>query len=1552
MASGALNAERDRIQREIEELERNLGLAAAASTDVSFSESENEGSELEQDEGTDGGAQPPIGMSAAELSAEREKIQREIEELERSLGPAAACMDVSPLGSQEEDSEEDEEADGRFVMDMGGADGEEEEDLGLPEDSETCLQINLVYQEVIEEKLQELEVLLAENREQQNEILSQLSVSQADKTDGTKLPPSNQFLGHFLKPYFKDKTTGLGPPPNPDTREKMAQGIKSFEDLGVRKWKSWEKALLRSSVVSDSLRRLLQPKLSRVEYLTQKMEKANGMEKQILEKQISQTEKEIEDISRMPDDELIGNREQEHDWEKISNIDFEGLCKPEELRKYWQNHLHMEINKKKWSDEELERLKEIAANHNHTNWDKIAEELGTNRRPFMCLQMYQLFINTELKKKYFTKEEDQVLTELVEKMRIGSHIPYTKISYFMEGREAAQLIHRYTHSCDPALKRGPWSSEEDALLIKAVAEYGPREWWKIQAKVPGRTDAQCRDRYMNCLSEDVKKGKWCSEEETLFIDLVNKHGVGRWAKIASEIPNRTDSQCLHKWNTLTKPKKRRQKLKEVRSSRLGRKRIKNIGKLKRKASLLKKDMLSSSDSEEMELSDSVEEGSGTENDDDSESESEEEEKEEYTMPSIDLWIPVGPDIPELPRSKRPARKRAPTPTPTAPLNPDAALPSPEAQAQSGPADRRKNMVPPRSTAVASERSTVLKGPGYLANRNLNSSSPAELTTTVSQTGNKILKLTFTEVRKLLRPKSKLQEKTGKKKKGVEKQKTTRAFVSHLQSNNLNQKLMMAVTPWMENVLMPKGRCKRTEADVIRERAEKIGLATTPVFTLFITMFQIDAEGCRKVIEERAKRFNAERCKKVGQDRAKRIETEGCIQDRTRRGTPNYNSVQNNSGPLIRPTASSVRTVAQVLYEKRLKEARMKKRAAPHTSILLMPSMIVPQTVVIQQPLIQVTPEQHNPSPVIPTEVTAEKPNASGGGETGKTAGDKPAKIPPRKRQRTSKTKHPEGDSSTHSTNPIQIPASNTVSSNPIQIRASNTVSSNPIQIPDSNTVSSNPIQIPASNTVSSNPIQIPDSNTVSSNPIQIPASNTVSSNPIQIPGAAPSPMTISWILTPQGLVPVATQAPIAMQAQNAPQSPVVVPLNQQATQQSLATDTPKRQPNIASSTTSPALPKASGAKVNPVVCSAAPGSITNVVTAAGQVLNPVSLVSTPSIYPLPTSSAVGTATVQTCGTIPSSPGQIQINRSAVTGLVQPNFQVRPLLSNLQGFRLVRVVWPTGQGTVSNLPARTGFPSNQVQQVSTAQSAQIPVRVVQQPHPSGLPASQTPAVANSSCCPPGSPNASTAKANKISVDLNLMFQEDEALVKEWLRRKGGVRLPKLNVALPYLPPSVFNLTALLQLLGQKKSLEEKASILVSGAGHEDGRSETQVDAIRSLVAEKLDNNPAYLLLKARFLACFTLPAFLATVPPVSASTTAPEFLDGTDFKTKSQDRRGAGPAKSPRPQGPMEGCLETAPSNINEESTGESSSLLGSDGVVASEFIGMRTRRSTRLKKRM
>lgn len=46
-------------------------------------------------------------------------------------------------------------------------DEDDPKEKALPEDPETCLQLNMVYQEVIQEKLAEVSLLLAQNREQQ-----------------------------------------------------------------------------------------------------------------------------------------------------------------------------------------------------------------------------------------------------------------------------------------------------------------------------------------------------------------------------------------------------------------------------------------------------------------------------------------------------------------------------------------------------------------------------------------------------------------------------------------------------------------------------------------------------------------------------------------------------------------------------------------------------------------------------------------------------------------------------------------------------------------------------------------------------------------------------------------------------------------------------------------------------------------------------------------------------------------------------------------------------------------------------------------------------------------------------------------------------------------------------------------------------------------------------------------------------------------------------------------------------------------------------------------
>lgn len=49
----------------------------------------------------------------------------------------------------------------------------------------------------------------------------------------------------------------------------------------------------------------------------------------------------------------------------------------------------------------------------------------TSRSAFQCLQKFQQH-NKALKRKEWTEEEDRMLTQLVQEMRVGSHIPYRR----------------------------------------------------------------------------------------------------------------------------------------------------------------------------------------------------------------------------------------------------------------------------------------------------------------------------------------------------------------------------------------------------------------------------------------------------------------------------------------------------------------------------------------------------------------------------------------------------------------------------------------------------------------------------------------------------------------------------------------------------------------------------------------------------------------------------------------------------------------------------------------------------------------------------------------------------------------------------------------------------------------------------------------------------------------------------------------------------------------------------------------------------------------------
>jgi hypothetical protein len=90
-----------------------------------------------------------------------------------------------------------------------------------------------------------------------------------------------------------------------------------------------------------------------------------------------------------------------------------------------------------------------------------------------------------------------------------------------------------------------WNPEEDAKLLEAVEEFG-QVWVAVAALFPGRTNTQCRQRWVNHLNPDINYGRWTLEEDEKLTDAVKKHGSS-WVAVAAKIPRRRDTHCRRRW---------------------------------------------------------------------------------------------------------------------------------------------------------------------------------------------------------------------------------------------------------------------------------------------------------------------------------------------------------------------------------------------------------------------------------------------------------------------------------------------------------------------------------------------------------------------------------------------------------------------------------------------------------------------------------------------------------------------------------------------------------------------------------------------------------------------------------------------------------------------------------------------------------------------------------------------------------------------------------------------------------------------------------------------
>jgi hypothetical protein len=91
-----------------------------------------------------------------------------------------------------------------------------------------------------------------------------------------------------------------------------------------------------------------------------------------------------------------------------------------------------------------------------------------------------------------------------------------------------------------------FTPNEDRQIIDWANEHGTGNWVELAKIMSRRTPKAIRERWIRYLAPEVRKGPWTTEEDRILLVKEKELGLN-WAKIAHFLPGRTPPQIRNRW---------------------------------------------------------------------------------------------------------------------------------------------------------------------------------------------------------------------------------------------------------------------------------------------------------------------------------------------------------------------------------------------------------------------------------------------------------------------------------------------------------------------------------------------------------------------------------------------------------------------------------------------------------------------------------------------------------------------------------------------------------------------------------------------------------------------------------------------------------------------------------------------------------------------------------------------------------------------------------------------------------------------------------------------